>query len=418
MSSDYSQQEPKITAFVSQDPKMIKSFQEGKDIYATIAGLSFNKPYEECLEFNPITGENQPEGKQRRSEAKSIVLGILYGRSTVTIGEQLFGTNKSMTDDEKTTAAQKIYDAVLNAFPNLRAFMIKAQGDAKKYGYVETILGRRRHIPDMQLKPYEFSAEKGYVNPDIDPLDPTTLHNKNSLPDRIVTQLEKEFASYKYNGQIFKRIKQLHEEDHISVTRNTKKITDASRRCVNSIVQGSAAELTKIAILKVFNDPEWQRIGGRVLLPVHDELIAEVPMENYEEGEKILSRLMSEAGSFFPFTISCDVTTTLRWYGLEYPCKYEKPENLTESTGFGALSPSNISWIQYHLFEMEYTLPIYKNDDGSKPEGDAALGVNGKWSNEVEACVFDYIDRYNISIDNFVNHIENKVVYDYIKMVK
>ena len=413
MSSDYSQQEPKITAFVSQDPKMIKSFQENKDIYATIAGLSFNKPYEECLEFNPITGENQPDGKQRRSEAKSIVLGILYGRSTTTIGEQLFGTNKQMTDEEKTAAAQKIYDAVLNAFPNLRAFMIKAQGDATKHGYVETILGRRRHIPDMQLKPYEFVAEKGYVNPDIDPLDLSTLQNKDTIPERIVKQLEKEFSNYKYNGQIYKRISQLHEKDHIGVIRNTKRIRDASRRCVNSIVQGSAAELTKIAILKVFNDPEWRRIGGRVLLPVHDELIAEVPIENYEEGEQILSRLMSEAGSFFPFTISCDVTTTLRWYGLEYPCKYEKPDNLTASTEFEKLSSSNISWIQYHLFEMEYILPVYKGEDGRKPEGDAALGVNGIWSKEVETCMFDYINRYNINIETFTDHIENKVVYDF-----
>ena len=77
MSSDYSQQEPKLTAFISQDPNMIKSFMEGKDIYATIASLSFNKPYEECMEFNPITGANQPDGKERRSQAKSIVLGEL-----------------------------------------------------------------------------------------------------------------------------------------------------------------------------------------------------------------------------------------------------------------------------------------------------------------------------------------------------
>lgn len=412
MSSDYSQQEPKMTAFVSQDPNMVKAFKEGKDIYSTIASLAFNKPYEECMEFNPITGANQPEGKARRSQAKGIVLGITYGLSTKSLGENLFGANKEMTEEERTKGAQKIYDAVLNAFPNLRAFMIKAQGDAKKYGYVETILGRRRHIPDMQLKPYEFKAGPKYVNPDVDPLDPRTLQNKDEIPDRIVKQLEKEFANYKYNGQIYKRIKSLEEEEHIKVITNTKKINDATRKCVNSIVQGSAAELTKIAILKVFNDPEWNELGGRVLLPVHDELIAEVPMENAERGGEILSRLMSEAGNFLPFKINCDVTTTLRWYGLSYPCIYDKPKSLDN---IEQLTPSEISWIQYHLFELEYPLPIHKKE-GVKLEGDPAVGVDGEWSEEVDKFIFDYMNRYGIGKDDFIDHIDEKVQYDLQKL--
>lgn len=389
---------------------MIEAFKHGKDIYATIAALSFNSTYEECLEFNPITGANQPEGKERRSNAKKVVLGITYGMSIPSLGEQVFGTRTDMTEDEKTKAAQKIYDAVLAAFPNLRAFMLHAQSQATKYGYVETILGRRRHIPDMQLPRYEFHAGKKYVNPDIDPLDPETLKNKNEIPDRIVKQLQKEFANYKYMGQVYKRIKELDEKEHIKVIVNNKKINDASRKTVNSIVQGSAAELTKIAILKVFNDPEWNALGGRVLLPVHDELIAEIPIDNYEKGEQILSRLMSEAGSFFPFTISCDVTTTHRWYGLSYPCQYEEPspEDALDST----LSPSKISWLQYHLFEMEYTLPIIPNKDGSKLEGDAAVGVNGIWSDALNDYICDYINKYRLESKDFLNHIKNKVIYD------
>lgn len=54
---------------------MIKSFKENKDIYATIASIAFNVPYEQCLEFHPETHEYQPDGKARRSEAKTIVLG-------------------------------------------------------------------------------------------------------------------------------------------------------------------------------------------------------------------------------------------------------------------------------------------------------------------------------------------------------
>jgi len=70
-------QEPRLTAYVSQDEKMIESFQAGKDIYGSIASIAFGVPYEECLEFHPETGEYQPEGKKRRGESKTIVLGRL-----------------------------------------------------------------------------------------------------------------------------------------------------------------------------------------------------------------------------------------------------------------------------------------------------------------------------------------------------
>ena len=75
LSSDYSQQEPRITTLVSGDRAMMNAFMEGKDIYATIASLAYNVPYESCLEFHPETHEYQPDGKKRRGEAKIIVLG-------------------------------------------------------------------------------------------------------------------------------------------------------------------------------------------------------------------------------------------------------------------------------------------------------------------------------------------------------
>lgn len=403
LSSDYSQQEPKITAYVSQDKKMIDAFQHDRDIYATIASLAFNLPYEQCLEFHPETHEYQPDGKARRGEAKTIVLGICYGRSVVTIAEQLFGTDDTLTSDQKTEKAQKIYDSVLNAFPQLRSLMVTAQNAAKTKGYVETILGRRRHIPDMQLAEFEFIPMKGYVNPDVDPLDVSTLHNQSAIPDRIVEALNKEFKSYKYFGQIARRTKELHEQN-IRVVNNRPKITEASRKCVNSIVQGSAAEMTKMAMLMLESDEEWKRLGGRLILPVHDELIVEVPIDKWEEGGQLLSRLMSEAGSFLPFTINCDVTTTLRWYGLEYPCRYTKPASMDN------LSEDEIKWVQYHLCEMEYALPVIKEPDGSKPRGDAASGVNGVVTDEYTAAIQDYLNRYRITLDDFIEHIDRKVI--------
>ena len=74
MSCDFSQQEPRVMTAMCQDAKMIQAYKEGKDLYASIASLAFNKPYEECLEFRP-DGTINKEGKERRSQAKSILLG-------------------------------------------------------------------------------------------------------------------------------------------------------------------------------------------------------------------------------------------------------------------------------------------------------------------------------------------------------
>ena len=69
------QQEPKICAYVGNIKELCEGFANGKDAYAMIAAVSFNKSYEECLEFHPVTHEYQPEGKARRTESKSVLLG-------------------------------------------------------------------------------------------------------------------------------------------------------------------------------------------------------------------------------------------------------------------------------------------------------------------------------------------------------
>lgn len=131
-----------------------------------------------------------------------------------------------------------MYDSVLNAFPGLRNAMLAAQEEARRNGYVETILGRRRHLPDMTLPEFEFVPAEGYVNPDIDPLDPATLTNKSTIPDRVVKALQAEFKQYKYFGQIVKRTRELADNDHIRVINNRGKIQDATRQCLNSKIQG------------------------------------------------------------------------------------------------------------------------------------------------------------------------------------
>lgn len=403
MSSDFSQQEPRLCAFVANDEKMVEGFKKGQDAYAMIASVAFNKPYESCLEFHPETHEYQPEGKARRTESKSVLLGVLYGRSIPSIAEQLYGHRDDMNDEQKVKAAQKVFDSVMNAFPGLRNLMLSSQERCRKLGYTETILGRRRHLPDMQLPEFVFKPLKGYVNPDVDPLNIDTLKNSSEIPERIVQDLEKEFKGYKYFGQIAKRTKQLYEEEHIRVINNRPKINDATRQVVNSIVQGSAADLTKMAILRLENNEDWKRIGGRLLTSVHDELICEAPIEHAEEASRILSDCMCSAADFLPFPINCDVETTFRWYGLDYICNHKKPNDIhTEN-------PDEIMWIQYHLIESEYILPVFNDENGDKPRGDAAKGVNGKRSSEMEDAINDYIRRYRIDESRFIDFIEEFV---------
>lgn len=410
MSSDFSQQEPKLVAFICQDPNMIKAYQEGKDLYSYIASLAFNKTYEECLENLP-TGEideegkpvmvYQPDGKARRAAAKKVVLAILYGMTIPSIAEDLYG-KEDWSDEKKIKQAQFVFDSVMTSFPSLKKFMESAKQFARKYGYTETILGRRRHHPNFCLPMFEFVPMEGYVNPDIDPLDPSTYDAKPGIPDRILDSLQKEFSKLRRFSDIVRRTKDL-EYHNIKVINNRIKVQDAERQIVNSIVQGSAADTTKLALLKVATSEKMKALGAKVVNQIHDELLVICPIENYKECSELLAQLMCEAAGFLPFSIKCDVTVSYRWNGLEYPCPYTEPKSID------TIEEDEVKWIQYHLCEAGYYLPVFKKPNGDKPEGDAAVGVNGRITDEYNQCIADYIQHYNIVEGDFIKHIHEVV---------
>ena len=109
-----------------------------------------------------------------------------------------------------------------------------------------------------------------------------------------------------------------------------------------------------------------------------------------------------------PFPITCDVETTLRWYGLEYPCPYIKP-SLFSLDLLKDMNEDEVSWIQYHLTECEYQLPKFPDKNGDAPIGNAAKGVNGRVSEEMISYIKDYIKSFNISEEMFLDHIEQLV---------
>jgi DNA polymerase I-like protein with 3'-5' exonuclease and polymerase domains len=300
--ADYSQQEPMVTAYLSDDKKMQDAFIHGKDIYATIAGLAFHKPYEECLEFRE-DGTVNPAGKERRTQAKSIVLGILYGRQIPSIAEQL---------GVSTREAQDIYDAVLRAFPQLAQFIDESRGMAKELGYVTTAWGRRRHLKDMQLDQYEFSYSGNVTN--FDPLafgKSVSVEVSESTKKSYIKQLERAYGWQKKNQIIQQALSQ-----GIKIKDNSGYIAQAERQCVNARVQGSAADMAKLAMIAINNDEKMKELDFHLLIQVHDEVIGECPEENMKEASERLSYLMRTAPSHLiklPFRCDCDITRN--WYG-------------------------------------------------------------------------------------------------------
>ena len=168
---------------------------------------------------------------------------INYGMSNQSIGEKLYGDDDTISEEEKTQKAKVIYEAAMEGFPDLQRAILGAQQNATRLGYTETILGRRRHFPILQMPDYEFKPEKGYINPDVDPLNPDTFTDKNEIPQRIQDALLRELKSYKWKGQVYRRIRELSEISHIKVIDNTKKKDETIRQIFNSIVQGEPNRL-------------------------------------------------------------------------------------------------------------------------------------------------------------------------------
>lgn len=300
--SDFSQQEPMVTAHLSNDKKMQEAFINGKDIYATIAALAFHKPYEECKEFRP-DGTVNPAGKERRTQAKSIVLGILYGRQIPSIAEQLGVSIKE---------AQAIYDKVIASFPALGQFIEDSQEMARTEGYVTTAWGRRRHLHDMQLERYEFSYSGKVTN--FDPLDfgsEVSTEVPKKVKDNYTKQLDKAFGWKKKNDIIQSALSQ-----GIKIKDNGGFIAQAERQCVNARVQGSAADITKLAMIAINNDERMKELDFHLLIQVHDEVIGECPIENAKEAGERLSYLMRTAPThLIKLPFKCDVDFTKNWYG-------------------------------------------------------------------------------------------------------
>lgn len=251
VSCDYTQQEVYILAALAGDESMKQAYATGMDFYAYMASIVFDMPYEQCVKHGPH-GE-------LRNQMKSIVLGLNYDMGLKSLARDI---GKSV---EETKA---IYFKFFEKCPKVKEFRQKNLEFAKKNGYVETILGRKRYFSCLHLP--DFAC----TNKDV-------LLTLNKL---------------KSESAIAALIKDAKAEGIEVIDRRNQKVYE-TRQVVNSIIQGSAADMTKLAIIQACEDPELKALGCKVLLQIHDEIIAEFPDENAEKGGQLLANLMVDVGS-------------------------------------------------------------------------------------------------------------------------
>lgn len=310
MSSDFSQQEPRTLASLANDQKMIEAYKTGKDLYATMASDIYKLPYADCMEFyldenGKKTDKTNPEGKKRRSATKSILLGIMYGRGVPSIAEQIHST---------TEEAQKIVDDFYNAYPTIKEYTELVQNNAKRDGFTTTAWGRRRYLKHIQDEMYEFEYNDNRQI-DFNPLFTSTGTINKHVPqetiDEYTDKLEKAKNSY-WRSKIVEDAK----NNGITIRNNQSFIAEALRQCLNSVIQGSSADMSKKAMILLGTNEELKSLGFRMLFPVHDEVIAECPFENRKRCAELMSQLMIQSGADkISVPMKCDVEAFFYWYG-------------------------------------------------------------------------------------------------------
>ena len=370
--SDYSGQELRLAAYLSQDKKLLDAYANDQDAYAIIASEMFGLPYEECLEFYPegseieIDGQKvicghkthlNKEGKARRSVGKTMVLAGNYGMSGAGAGALMGKTAKE---------GSELLDKYFKMFDGLGGAIAKAKEKLHKDGYVTGIMGRRRRLPDISLPSYSVSlkdidVDLANFNPFLNCGNRETVDPKiKKWQDRIKDEIDRYQAwrvkIAKKEGRTYKRSEEMSNKtcneliveaakEGVLIQPNTGRIAQAERQCFNATVQGSAGTLTKKAMIDIFNDPILKSCDTHILISVHDEVLVECKEECADVVEKRLPEVMvnaaKELGIVSPKMV-CDPYNVDRWYAdveaasvLDY---FNKKEHGDEKKGIARMS--------------------------------------------------------------------------------
>lgn len=206
LSADYSQIDLRVLAHLSHDAGLVAAFTHDEDIHATTASRIFGIPIDEVT-------------PDMRRNAKTVNFGVIYGMSD-------YGLEQA-TNLSRHEAAQFIA-LYFEKYPKVKEYLDATKEQARKRGYVQTVLGRRRFLPEINSS------------------------------NRMVREA-------------------------------------AERMAINAPVQGSSADIIKIAMINLHREMERQHLKGKMLLQIHDELLFEVPEAEVEEMKSLVSDLMPKA---------------------------------------------------------------------------------------------------------------------------
>ncbi len=206
LSADYSQIELRIMAALSKDESMMKAFQNNEDIHSTTSSKIYKVPLDEV-------------SSDMRRKAKTANFGIIYGISAFGLSERL---NISRTE------AKQLIDGYFENFPNVKKYMNDSIDLAREKGFVETIMGRRRYLKD--------------------------INSANAVVRGV-----------------------------------------AERNAINAPIQGSAADIIKLAMINIWNELKTQKLQAKMTLQVHDELNFDVPKSEVEQVQQIVKEQMEKA---------------------------------------------------------------------------------------------------------------------------
>lgn len=217
LSADYSQIELRLMAHMSGDPDFIDAFRQGRDIHSATASKIFGIPEEELT-------------KEQRGRAKTANFGIIYGISSFGLSQRL---------NIPRAESKKLIEDYFRSYPKVKEYMTGMTEMAKKDGYVTTLYGRRRYLPDINSR------------------------------NQVVRGL-------------------------------------AERNAVNAPIQGSAADIIKVAMIRLWKRLQNENLKSRMVLQVHDELVFDV----YPGEEEILSVIVKEEMErvielSVPLTVEC-----------------------------------------------------------------------------------------------------------------
>jgi len=221
--ADYSQIELRLMALLSEEPALIDAYHRGEDVHRVTAAAVAGIPVEDVT-------------KQQRERAKATNFGIMYGLSAYGLSEQV---------DIPVEEARAFIDAYFEKYPRVKEFRERIVAQAAQDGYVTTLFGRRRAVPELRSSRY----------------------NERSLGERLA---------------------------------------------VNTVLQGTAADIIKVAMVTVSRELSRRKLASRLVLQVHDELVLECPDAEVDEGVALLHEAMIGAYSMDP-PLDVDVGVGADW---------------------------------------------------------------------------------------------------------